>query len=115
MDTGANLGGATVKKKSANRRPVKVVFRPASRQLKIALVVLIVLFTVALFALHFAIQGSRARYEAARSQAAGLEHDNQKLEEINDAKGTTWWIEQIAKDLWDWVRPGSQDMNVDYT
>lgn len=104
-----------MKKKSASHRPVKVVFRPASRSLKIALVVLILLFTVALFALHFAIQKSQARYEAARSQAAGLEHDNQKLEEINDAQGTTWWIEQIAKDLWDWVRPGSKDLNVDYS
>ena len=102
-------------KKNTKRRPVKYKFRPASRGLKIALIILIVMCIVALITIHFAIQASQDRYEAARKEAAGLEQDNQQLEQINDAKGTTWWIEQIAKDLWDWVRPGSKDLNVDYS
>lgn len=102
-------------KKKTKRRPVRYEIRPIHRWLKIALIMFIIIGIVATITLYFTIQASKARYEAARKEAAGLEQDNQQLEQINDAKGTTWWIEQIAKDLWDWVRPGSKDLNVDYS
>ena len=71
----------------------KLVYKPGKTMTKVALLGVIVLSTVTLIALHAAIDRSEARAEAMRSEAAGLEQENSKLESQIDGGAD---IEQIA-------------------
>lgn len=92
---------------------IKIVFRPGKRSVKIALALLLVLSTIALFAIHGAIQAAEARYEAARNEAAGWEEQNDELNEKIGALGTLESVLDIAKDFLGLGKPGSEFMDVD--
>ncbi len=92
---------------------VKIVFRPGSPAVKVALIVVIVLSAVALFTINGLIQKKNAEIEAGKQHAAALEHDNKDLTDKNNAAGTLDGIIDVAGDEWGLGLPGSEDVYLD--
>lgn len=76
--------------------------KPSKTLTKVALIAVILLSTVTLIALHFAIRHGEAQQEAMRSEAADLQQQNEdlanRIEEGPD-------VEQIAGEELDLVDP----------
>ena len=79
-------------------RNVKVVVRPSTPLLKIAVIALIVLSMAALLALSWVRSGINARTEDMRQEAAQLIDENAELEtKINDL-GSVQSVQDIAQE-----------------
>lgn len=77
---------------------VRIVYRRSSPLVKCVVLATIVLCTVTLLTLRFAIQDANTKAEDLRDQAAQLEQENQKLEENISGLGTVDSVKQIAKE-----------------
>jgi cell division protein FtsL len=75
---------------------IKLVYRPGSNLIKIALLAVIVLSTAALITIHAAINRSEAKNNALRNEAISLEQENQALAEDIGAFGSRESIIEIA-------------------
>ena len=75
---------------------IKLVYRPGSNLIKIALLTVIVLSTVALITIHAAIDRNTERQEALRNEAIELEQENHALKQDIDALGSRDSIIKIA-------------------
>ena len=75
---------------------IKLVYRPGSNLIKIALLAVIVLSTAALITIHAAINRSEAKNNALRNEAISLEQENQALAEDIGALGSRESIIEIA-------------------
>ncbi len=78
------------------RLPFKLAFRKSSTLTKTAVLVAVVLCTVALIALNASTNAAREDYEALRQQAAALEGENQQISERIKGLGSVESIIQIA-------------------
>lgn len=84
--------------KNRRKSKYKIVFRPGSPLTKLALLGVIVLSTVALIAIHCAIDRSQAKADALRQQAAAEEREQNKLKDKIDSLGSTDSVIDIAGD-----------------
>ena len=75
---------------------IKLVYRPGSNLIKLALLAVIVLSTAALITIHAAIGRSEEKQEALRNEAIELEQENQELEQDIGALGSRDSIIKIA-------------------
>ena len=80
------------------RKPIRFVYRRSSPLLKCVVLAAIVLCTVATLTIRAAIRQEWKAFDGWRSQAAGLEQDNQKLEKNIAELGTKQSILNIAKE-----------------
>ena len=88
-------------------RNIKLVFRPASPALKIAVCVLIVCCMAALIALTWVRASILDRTEQLREEAAGLESANAELEEKIGDIGSVQSIMDIAQEELGLVDPNT--------
>ena len=79
-------------------RNMKLVFRPASPALKVAVIVLIVCSMAALIALTWVRMNILERTEQLREEAAGLESENAELEDKIADYGSVQSIIDIARE-----------------
>lgn len=89
-------------------RRIRLVYRRSSTLLKCAVLAVIVLSTVALLTIHFAIGQARQNGDALRAQAARLEQQNQQLTEAIAEAGTVQSIKRIAMEELGLVDPDSE-------
>ena len=69
-----------------------------NKGLRVLVLCTIVICMAAMIAIGVADKAARDRYEDAAWQAAGLEHENQKLDDKIGNLGSADSVEQIAKD-----------------
>ena len=96
-----------MKERSVSLGSIKLNFRRGSLLLKVAVLVLVALSTVALLTVRSAILDARAQTEAMRTQAQSLEQQNSRLEKTISQLGTVQGIIQIAQQELDMVMPDS--------
>lgn len=89
----------------AKRKGVRIVFRKASPLTKAAVLIAVVLSTVALVTIHGAINDSQDQYEAMRLQAAALEQQNEGLSQRIEDLGSVESAIQIAMEQLGLVLP----------
>ena len=77
---------------------IRLVFRRGSKLAKVVILLAIVLSAAALLTLKGTIEKTQAQAEALKSQAAGLEQEQNRLEQNIEGLGTLDGVEQIAKD-----------------
>jgi len=88
-------------------RNIKLVFRPASPALKIAVIILIVCSMAALIALTWVRASILNRTEDLREEAAGLEYENAELEDKIADIGSVESIMDIAQEELGLVDPNT--------
>ena len=86
-------------------RRIRVVFQRSSTTLKILLLAALLLSTVTLLALRFALLNEKDKAEALRQQAVALEQENQKLTRRNALLGTVQSVQELASEMLDLVDP----------
>lgn len=86
---------------------IRLVYRRSSPLLKCVVLAAIVLSTVALLTLRASILELRSNTDALRGEAAGLEQENQKLEQSIAELGTVQSIKHIASQKLGLVDPDS--------
>lgn len=89
------------------KRKVRLELRRSPLLMKIVLLAVIVLSTVALITLSGALASTRENTEALRLQAAELEQENSRLQQYIDELGTVKGIIRIAQEELGLVEPGS--------
>lgn len=94
------------KKKSLLSR-IRLVYRHSPLLLKCALLVTIVLSTVALTSLRISIGQYQEQTAMTRAQAAQLEQENRRLEKNIQQLGTVESVKQIAMEELGLVDPGT--------
>lgn len=77
---------------------IRLVYRRGSVLAKAVVLSAIVLSAAALLTLKGTIEDTRAQAEALKSQAAGLEQEQNRLEQKIEGLGSLDSVEQIAKD-----------------
>ena len=94
-------------KTKAPKKKVKVILRPSPLSLKILLIVLILVSTLALLALRWVTDGIRQETENLREKAAAVEYENgeldQKIDEVDSVKG----VQNIAEEELHMVDPNT--------
>ena len=88
-------------------RKIKLVVRPSSAVLKIALVALIVFSMAALLALSWMKRGFQNNTQAQKDAAAALEQENRDLQEKIDNVDTVQGVEDIAREELGLVDPNT--------
>ena len=99
------------KKKSILSR-IRLVYRHSPLLLKCAVLVTIILSTVALTVLRSGISQYQAKTDMIRQQAAQLEQENRKLEENIQHLDTVEGVKRIAKEELGLVDPDTVFYNV---
>ena len=84
---------------------VRFVYRKSTPLTKALVLSAIVLSLVALLTIRLALDATNDRIEDLAGQAAGLEQDNQQLQEDIDQLGTVDSVIEIAQKIWDLVFP----------
>lgn len=79
-------------------RNIKVIVRPGTRKLKIALILLLLISAAALVALGVVSSRIRQQTQSLLDQAAELEYENAELTDKTEKLGTDDGIRQIAQD-----------------
>ena len=87
------------------RKPVKIIVRPSSPLLKIIVILVIVFAMAALLALSWVRTGILTRTEELRSEAAGLEYENEELENKIADLGGVQSVQDIAEDELGYANP----------
>ena len=94
-------------KTKAPKKKVKVILRPSPLSLKILLIVLILVSTLALLALRWVTDSIRQETENLREKAAAVEYENgeleQKIDEVDSVKG----VQNIAEEELHMVDPNT--------
>ena len=93
---------------AAKRKPflnIRVVFQRSAPGVKIAIIALLVVCTVTLVALSISIGISKAKTEALRQEAVGLEQENASLSEDISEFGTIKSFKELAAKLLGLVDP----------
>ena len=86
-------------------RRIRVVFQRSSTTLKILLLAALVVSTITLLALRFALLNEKDKAEQLRQQAVALEQENQKLTRRNALLGTVQSVQELANELLGLVDP----------
>lgn len=82
---------------------IRLVYRHSSPLLKCAVLVAVILSTVALLTIRFSISKSQQELDHLRDQAARLEQENQQLDQYTSELGTVQSIKRIAQEELDLV------------
>lgn len=93
---------------AADRKPlsrIRLVYGHSSTLVKCVVLAAIVLSTLALLTLRFAILDAREKTEARRSEAAALEKENSQLERSIAELGTVQSVKDLAGKLLGLVDP----------
>ena len=88
-------------------RQDRVIFRRNPTTLKIILLVALVVSTVTLLTLRFALLDEQDKAENLRQQAVVLEQENAKLERTNALLGTVQGVRELAAELLGLVDPNT--------
>ena len=83
----------------------RLVYRKSTPLTKAVVLSAIVLSLVALLTIRLAINATNDRISDLSGQAAGLEQNNQELQEDIDKLGTVDSVIEIAQKIWDLVFP----------
>ena len=83
--------------KKKNRKQVRLVFQRTTPLVKVLIIGMVVICTVALLALGIGISKAKASLEADRKAAAALEQENAVLEEDIEDLGTIRSIKDLAR------------------
>lgn len=75
---------------------IRLVYRRSSTLVKCVVLAAIVLSTVALITLRFALLDTQAKADDLRQQAAALEQDNHRLEQSIAELGTVQGVKRVA-------------------
>ena len=86
-------------------RNIKVVVRPSTPLLKIIVILVIVCSMAALVALSWVQKSIHARAEDLRAEAAGLEYENEELEEKIGQLGSVQSVQDIAEEELGLINP----------
>ena len=86
-------------------RRIRVVFQRSSTTLKILLLAALVVSTITLLALRFALLNEKDKAEQLRQQAVALEQENKKLTRRNALLGTVQSVQELANELLGLVDP----------
>lgn len=86
-------------------RNIKVVVRPSSPLLKIIVILVIVFSMAALLALSWVQSSIHASAEKLREEAAGLEYENEVLEEKIGQLGSVQSVQDIAEEELGLINP----------
>lgn len=86
---------------------IRLVFQRSSTTLKILLLAALLISTVTLLTLRFALLEEKDRAEDLRQQAIALEQENQKLERRNALLGTVQSVKELANELLGLVDPNT--------
>jgi cell division protein FtsL len=84
------------KRRNGRFSNIKLVYRPGSNLIKIALLAVIAFSTAALVTIHVAIDQNQTLLEAKRQEALLLEQENQALEQDIENLGSRDSIIEIA-------------------
>jgi cell division protein FtsB len=84
---------------------IRLVFQRSSTTLKILLLAALVVCTLTLLALRFALLSEKDKAEDLRQQAVALEQENQKLTRRNALLGTVQSVQELANELLGLVDP----------
>ena len=87
-----------MKKRANPLSKIKLVYRPGKTLIKVAVLGVIALSTVALVTIHTAIDRGEAKLNAGSAQAAAQEQENRELEQNIDALGSKDSILDIAEE-----------------
>ena len=87
------------------KKPIKVVVRPSTPLLKIIVILVILLSMAALLALSWVRSSILADMEDLRAEAAGLEYENEELEEKIGELGGVQSVQDIAEGELGYVNP----------
>ncbi len=101
----------------SSRSPVgglKIKFRRGSTLLKLAVLAVIVLSTVALLSIHSAKNSAVSQKEQLRLQAQQLEQDNSRLQRYIQQLGTVQGIIRIAQEELGLVQPDAVIFNTNH-
>lgn len=88
-------------------KKIRLVYRRSSKLTKSVVLCAIVLSTVTLLTLRGELLKAQAQAEELRSQAAGLEQENQQLQESIDALGSLESVKDIAQNIGGLVDPNT--------
>lgn len=86
---------------------VKLVYRRSSTLTKVVVLTVVVLSTVTLLALGFAIRTQREALEDNRTQAIRLEQEKSRLQQYIEELGTIQGIIRIAQEKLGLIEPDS--------
>lgn len=86
---------------------IRLVYRRSSSLTKCVVLAAIVLSTVALITLRFALQDTREQTDDLRKEAAILEQENARLEKSIAELGTVQGVKRIAIEKLDLVDPNT--------
>lgn len=92
-------------KTNTPKKKVKVILRPSPMSLKILLIVLILVSTLALIALRWVTSSIRAETENLREEAAAVEYENEGLKEKIDEVDSVKGVQNIAEEELHMVDP----------
>lgn len=87
------------------KNSTKIIVRPSSPLLKIIVILVIVFAMAALLALSWVRSGILARTEDLRAEAAGLEYENEMLEEKIGDLGGVQSVQDIAEGELGYINP----------
>lgn len=93
------------------KKPIKVIVRPSTPLLKIIVILVILLSMAALLALSWVRSSILADMEDLRAEAAGLEYENEELEEKIGDLGGVQSVQDIAEGELGYVNPDTVIIN----
>ena len=88
-------------------RRIRIVFQRSSTTLKLVLLAALLISTVTLVSLRFALQAEKEKTEELRQESIILEQENQKLNRKNALLGTVEGIKELAIEFLNLVEPGT--------
>ena len=93
-------------------RKIRLVYQRTSLPVKCIVLAALVICTIALMALRFALQDAQNQLADARAKAQMLEQENRRLEKSISQLGTVQSIQELSKELLGLVDPDTVIFNI---
>lgn len=93
-------------------RKIRLVYQRTSLPVKCMVLVALVLCTIALMTLRFALQDTKKQLSDARAQAQVLELENRRLRKSISQLGTVQSVQELARELLGLVDPDTVIFNI---
>ena len=93
-------------------RKIRLVYQRTSLPVKCVVLAALVICTIALLALRFALQDAQKQLLDARAKAQLLEQENRRLKKSISQLGTVQSVQELARELLDLVDPDTVIFNI---